>query len=147
MADFNIIPEPVTLALHTTIQAGVFLSTAYVINRFYVQPYLKVRRKRLAVTSGSHELATGILEDNKKRQDQIDLKVAEVLDSAKQSAAEIVKKAQEERQRLIGFAEQKSVGEMVKSKASIQTRFDQEKAKLAQSVSDISRLIVQKILG
>lgn len=130
MAQLNLAPVPSVVA----VQALVFLVNMVIVRKLFLDPYLRLRARREALTAGSKADANRLLYEC----DEIARKVQESVDAAAAAAASdrerIKTAAMAKRSEIIGAAETKAKAEF----ESVATRVKEE-------VSEQRRLLPQVI--
>ncbi|MEY4630325.1 MAG: hypothetical protein RIQ81_445 [Pseudomonadota bacterium] len=130
MAQLNLAPVPSVVA----IQAVVFLVNMVIIRKLFLDPYLRLRARRDALTAGSKADANRLLFEC----DEIAAKVQEQIDTAAAVAASdrerIKTEAMNKRSGIISAAEEKAKNE-----------FDSVASRIKQEVIEQRRLLPQVI--
>lgn len=130
MAQLNLVPEPAVVA----IQIGVFLANIVIVKKLFVDPYLRMRLQREALTSGSKADATRLLYEC----DEIASKLQESIDSA---AAE----ATSERERIKLQATKKRSEIIHAAEARAKAEFDSVASRVKEELVEQRRLLPKVI--
>ncbi len=134
MAQLNLAPEPAIVA----IQIGVFLANMVIVKKLFVDPYLRMRSKREAMTSGSKADATRLLYEC----DEIANKLQESIDSAAAAAASererIKLQATKKRTEIIHAAEAKAKAELESVASRVKEELADQRRLLPKFITNLT---------
>jgi len=141
MSQLNLIPNPAVLGA----QAGIFVATIFVVKKLFLEPYLKVRDQRAAVTTGSQNESEQMLarceEIAKKISDQIKdvgFEVAKIRDAKRQVA-------NTEKDQIVKSAEQAAKNELAQLQKQIRDEIQSERSKIDASVKKLSDELFKQV--
>ncbi len=134
MSSFELFPEPTVLA----VEAGVFLVNMAIIKKFMVDPYLKLKDKRDAATTGSKEGAAAALE----KCESISAAIAKAIHAANDDARGIKEKIQvdasQKRDALVAAATKEARGTIESMQADVATQLNKERARVSEIVGSLT---------
>ena len=130
----DLVPDPITLV----IQGVMFMIGYVIIDKLMLQPYLKLRGKREALTSGRQDDATQALQQVEQLSSDITKRITSVVDEERKKREEIRSKAVAEREQLLGAAETAARAEVNSVTTKIQARLAEEKAKVPNVVAQLT---------
>ena len=138
----TLVPDPTVMV----VQAGIFLTAIYTVNKLYLQPYLKLRGTRDDATSGLVERSNRLSETNEKLMSKIDLEIAEAKTKAKNQAKTIREEAKSRREGIVIEAEKAASLFTKAASTELTKKIAEEESKLAGKLSEITDAMLQKVL-
>jgi F0F1-type ATP synthase membrane subunit b/b' len=143
MAQLNLVPDPAIVG----VQIGLFVVNMAIVKKLFLEPYLRLRAKRDALTTGSQADATRLLYEC----DEIARKVQESIEEAAAGAAserERVKVgASQRRTEIIKTAEEKARAEVESVAARVKKEVAEQRALLPQVISDLTSQLYAATTG
>lgn len=143
MAQLNLVPDPAIVG----VQIGLFVVNMAIVKKLFLEPYLLLRAKRDALTTGSQADATRLLYEC----DEIARKVQESIEEAAAGAAserERVKVgASQRRTEIIKTAEEKARAEVESVAARVKKEVAEQRALLPQVISDLTSQLYAATTG
>jgi len=134
MASLNLVPNAGLLAA----QAGIFLANMVVIKKLMIDPYLKLKDKRQALTTGGQEEAEKILKDCELKGADLEAKITRAREDAK-VLRQNSKADADTRQNQTLEAARKEAAEIVeKLRKELSENLRAEKEKIPQVVQKLS---------
>jgi F0F1-type ATP synthase membrane subunit b/b' len=134
MAQLNLSPVPTVVA----IQIGVFIVNMMIVKKLFLDPYMRLRAKRDALTSGSKADASRLLYEC----DEIARKVQDSIDSAASVAASererIKTAAAKKRAEIIHAAELKAKAEFEAVSSSINEELAEQRRLLPKVITSLT---------
>ena len=130
MSSLNLRPSLPIIA----VQAGIFYASLFAVKKLMLEPYLKVHGKRKALTAGAADKAKQLTSDNETAIAKIGKSIDATALQAKQVQSDLFKKAQSEKDTLLGAAE-KQARDLVQQVAG------QMKKELEEQRKDVSRIV------
>ncbi len=134
MADLSLIPNPQIMA----IQTGVFLANLYVVKKLMLEPYLKVKEKRIELTIGNKESAQIVLKECEEKTEEIQTKVNSALNAASDNRKKVRSEALEKKENIVTQATQQASGHLEKMRQQMQVEIAKEKEKIESTVSRLT---------
>jgi len=143
MAQLNLVPDPAVVG----VQIGLFVVNMAIVKKLFLEPYLRLRAKRDALTTGSQADAARLLYEC----DEIARKVQESIEEAAASAAserERVKAgASQRRSDIIKGAEEKARAEVESVAARVKAEVAEQRAMLPKVISDLTTQLFAATTG
>ncbi len=134
MAQLNLVPDPAVVG----VQIGLFVVNMAIVKKLFLEPYLRLRTKRDALTTGSQADASRLLYEC----DEIARKVQESIEEAAASAASERERfkagASQRRTEIIKAAEEKARAEVESVAARVKTEVAEQRAMLPKVISDLT---------
>lgn len=134
MAQLNLVPDPAIVGT----QIVIFVANMAIVKKFFVEPYLKLRSKRDALTTGSQAEAARLLYES----DQIAKKVEDAINDAVLAAASerdrIKALANEKRAEIVRAAEEKVKSEVGAVSSRIKAELSEQRTLLPQVISTLT---------
>ncbi len=137
MANLDLVPDPKLVV----IQASLFFSGIYVINRFFVRPYSAVLKKRADATFGSQEETSTLREQIRIAQEKISHQLEEFRCSIKASSEDLRARAQRERKTILAAAEQKALDIVV----TFRKELEKERVEEARKLPELARALAEQL--
>jgi len=134
MAALNLVPDPEVLV----VQAGIFLVALGVVKKLYVEPYLKVRERRLAATVGSKDEATKALGECDTIAQGIEQRLSGAASEAKAARETVRNAANLRRDELIAAATAEANAAVAAVEKDIQGELARERAKVPAVVAQLT---------
>ncbi len=135
MADFNLVPVPKVLL----VQAGIFVANAVIVRKLLVEPYLRLRAKRLDYTERKQAAATARFAALEKELAELRAQRKSRLGALAQLRRKKYEQARARREELIVTATRESEAAIKEAKASLRKEFEAAQAELDTSVGDLSQ--------
>lgn len=142
-ASFNIIPNVPIMA----VQAVIFLANIGIIKVLFLDPYLKLKDKRTAATTGSQDDAKKAAEECEVLSAQITKKIQQASDEANAIREEVRKKAIAEKSEIIGTAEKKAQAHISEVSERISSELAEQKAAIPQTVNNLTNELFDRALN
>lgn len=143
MSTLNLTPNPIAVAT----QALLFFANVYIVKKLMLEPYLKIRARRDALTVGSKDEATKLVASTAELNVQITKRMQEAHSSIKIEVDAIRAKTTTERATLIGAAEKSAKESLAKLQASIVTALNGERLKMPAIAKAIAHQFAEKVLS
>lgn len=143
MADLNLVPNPTVIA----VQAGIFFTSLFVVKKLFLDPYTRLRERRLNATVGGKDAALNILKQNETDRQTINAQIASAIDRSRQVLADAKQKATDERQRLVSAAERDAKETLETIHRQLKDELSGERAKVPSTVKDLSGALFAKLLA
>ncbi len=143
MSAFNLTPDPAVMI----VQAGVFMTGIVIVNKLYLQPYLKVRTRREALTTGSKAHAEELLEKNKQIAAMIASKASAAQADVAQMREQKIHGATSQKQKIVSGAEQEAKSTIESMRSQIAQEIKSAKAELGGVVKKVADEMYQEVLG
>lgn len=143
MASLDLNPD-INLML---VQAAVFASNLYVVNRFLVKPYLKLQEARSKETQGVKSMAREFEKESSSLERDINNKLKDVLEEASQIRANIQRKAEQDYNDLVAKARKVSEEEVAKVLSQIQTSVSEARKQLAKESEQLVPIVCKSLLA
>ncbi len=143
MAQLDLIPDPKIMV----IQTGIFLANIYVVKKFYVEPYLKLKAKREFLTVGSQDQAQAAATEAGKLSAEIKARIDSFYSQSKAYAEDSRQKATLEQKAILHKAENEAKSTVEQTSSAIAQMLDEEKTKVPQIVDRISAQLFAQLLN
>lgn len=134
MASLNLVPNPAVMA----VQAGIFLTAIAIIKKLMLDPYMKLREKRVALTSGSQEDAENALAECDKISLTIKEKIQAAASEAKEAREFVREAALAKKTSILTDADQAVKSTVSKASEQIAAELAEEKQKIPAVVKAVS---------
>jgi len=143
MASLNLIPNPAVMAA----QAGIFLTSMFVIKKLMLDPYLTVRAKRESLTTGSQADAKQALAESDRIATDLALRIRTTAESAKSEKEVVRQAALVKRQAIVENAEKEASKTVADAASRIAKDLADERAKVPAIVKSITDQIYSVVLN
>lgn len=143
MSSLNLLPNPSVFL----VQTGIFVANLYVVKKFMLEPYLKVKEKRDRITVGSHQHASSLNQENEKKFASIHQKLRDASDVIKEKTAAIGAEAQRKRDGLLSSAEAEAKAFLSKAQKEVANELAQEREKIPTIVRQLSNNLFEKTVN
>lgn len=143
MAGLNLTPNPAIMA----VQAGVFLANIYVVKKLWLDPYMKVYKKRQEKTRGAQSEAESILKRNVASISEIDGRISQASIDAKAVRARIHDDMSKEKNAALLEAAQEAEQIVQTSRAQLEANLEQELQKIPKIVNQLSNDFYAKVIS
>lgn len=142
MANLQLVPNPTVLV----VQAGVFLSAMVVVKKLYVDPFLKLKDKRDAATTGNQDLASELLAKNEADKVTVKERISEASSEALQLISSAKKAATEERDAIVAKASAEAKERIQALSKEIAERLSEERARIPEVVAKLSATVYDRAI-
>ncbi len=129
------------------VQAAVFATNLYVVNRFFVAPYLRLKDARAKETDGVKEKALRFEKEASSLERDINQRLKETLLEAAEIRAKIKEKAEQEHTSVILQARKASEIEVEKVFAQVEENLKLSRAQLAKEAAGLVSFVCSSLLG
>ena len=129
------------------VQTAVFVSNLYVVKRFFVSPFLKLKEARLKETEGVKEKALLFQKEANALDSAISKKLKEALSEAQELRSSIEELAEEEQKKTLLLAKEKSEEEVNKVLAQVRDNLQAGRKQLAEESSRLVPKVCSLLLG
>lgn len=129
------------------VQTAVFVSNLYVVKRFFVSPFLKLKEARLKETEGVKEKALLFQKEANALDSAINKKLKEALSEAQELRSSIEELAEEEQKKTLLLAKEKSEEEVNKVLAQVRDNLQAGRKQLAEESSRLVPKVCSLLLG
>lgn len=143
MSAFNLSPNPYVMAT----QAVVFISAIAVVKKLYLEPYLRVRSRRDAMTTGSKAHADELVDKNSQLTSQITSRVSEAHTTTRQLREDMIKSASANKQKIVSDAEAEAKATVDAMRTQIAQDLKNEKANIPDVVKNVSDAVYREVLN
>ncbi len=143
MSAFNLSPNPAVMI----VQAGVFLTAIAVVKKLYLEPYLRVRGRRDAMTTGSKAHADELVDRNNQLTKQITSRVSEAHQSTRQLREELIKSAATNKQKIVSSAEDEAKATVDAMRTQITQDIKAAQAQIPDVVRNVSDTVYREVLN
>ena len=141
MAGFNLVPNPVI----TVVQAGLFFVNMYIVKRFILDPYLKLRELRFGATGGSIEKAHSLNQESEKLQKNISDEVKKLQEEITVERDKAVLEASKQKETILAGARKEAEATLVEMRDQISKEVDSQRSQIPDQVQKIYGALKQKI--
>lgn len=142
MASLNLMPNPGVFL----VQTGLFLANVFVVKKLMLDPYLKVKAKRDALTVGGKADASTLMLQNEKNMGYIKQRVDEAFNLARQQSEKLSAEANKKRDDILVHAEKDAKAFLAQAQQEISAELLREKAKIPAIVKDLTENLYQKTI-
>ena len=142
MADFNLVPVPRVLL----VQAGIFIANTIIIKKLLVEPYLKLKAKRLDCTEREHAAATARFAALEKELTELQAQCRSRLSALAQLRRKKYELARARREELIVAATREAEAAIKEAKANLRQEFEAAQAELDTTVGSLSQEMFDLLL-
>lgn len=129
------------------VQLVNFLLLLFVLNIILFRPMLRLFKERERNTKGYLEDADAMHKEKDQVLSQIDMKLADARDRARQIFEKFSAEGIETQKRAVESAQNEAVEINRKSKEAIKTATDKARSDLKADIEHFSKIIVQKLVG
>ena len=143
MAQLHLVPNPTVLV----VQAGFFLTILVTVKRLLLEPYLSVRSKRQAMTTGSQDGAKQIIRQNAEKTEEIQTAIKTASAEAQTLSQSILQAANLEKDKLIQEAEAAAKQVTKKMSDEIKAELQQEQVKVPGIVAKLADTMFQQAIN
>jgi F0F1-type ATP synthase membrane subunit b/b' len=134
MAAVNLVPNPAVLV----VQAGVFLVNLVLVKKLYVEPYLRVRDRREAMTVGSRDEAARALAECDTVAQALEARLNAAMTDAKKARDRVREAALTKRTDMLSAAEAEARQAVDAVERQIQQEVATERAKVPAVVASLT---------
>ena len=131
----NLVPNPLILFIQTII----FLLSMFSIKRLILDPYLRVKKQRDESTAGKSDQAKNLVKRNDEASKEISDRVHKAVQQSNQTVESIRRDAGIKRAEILNQAETESKKKVESIRAEINGMLDEEKKKLPEIISNLSK--------
>ena len=142
MADFNLVPVPRVLL----VQAGIFIANTIIIKKLLIEPYLKLKAKRLDYTERKQAAATARFAALEKELAELRAQRRRRLSALAQLRRKKYEQARARREELIVTATHESEAAIKEAKAGLRKEFEAAQADLDTTVGNLSQEMFDLLL-
>lgn len=143
MSSLNLVPNPTVIAVQTAIFIGNFIA----VKKLFLEPYLKISKKREALTEGSDEQTKAINANNTAVMQKMALEHDRVNEEAAKFREQKLAEANTRRDIIMAEAYKVSQEIISSMQKSIEQALKQEKSKIPGCVDELTEVIYQKTLS
>lgn len=143
MASFELFPDPVV----TVVEAGIFLTNLVVIKKLILDPYVQLKDKRDAATTGSKDDAVKIVAECETVTNQITEKLSAAAQNAKSMRETIRTEAVKTRDSLLESAEKEAKSTVEKVREEVAKNLSEERGRVSEIVSGLSQEVYKAALS
>jgi F0F1-type ATP synthase membrane subunit b/b' len=143
MASLELKPEPIVVA----VQGVIFLASMYSVKKLMLEPFLKLRERRKALTEGRFQEARKIVDEAEQKLSAIRERMREAAMAARSDRDVIVGKAVLARTELIAKAEAEGKQVISEMKNRISVDLAGERAVIKSQVSVLTKQVMDRVLG
>lgn len=134
MASLNLVPDPELLV----IQAGIFLANLVVVKKLMIDPYLRLKDKRLAMTTGGQEEAEKTLQECRQKSLDLERQVSEARTAAKVTRQEKKSEADADYQKTLAEAKKEASEYLDKLRGELSENLKGEREKIPGLVRQLT---------
>ncbi len=134
MAQLNLVPDPAVVG----VQIGLFIVNMAVVKKLYLEPYLRLRAKRDALTTGSQADASRLMFECDEIARKVQSSIEEAAAAASSERERIKSAAVSRRTEIIKTAEEKARAEVESVTSRIQSELAEQRALLPKVVSELT---------
>ena len=142
MADFNLVPVPRVLL----VQAGIFIANTIIIKKLLIEPYLKLKAKRLDYTERKQAAATARFAALEKELAELRAQRRSRLSALAQLRRKKYEQARARREELIVTATHESEAAIKEAKAGLRKEFEAAQVDLDSTVGNLSQEMFDLLL-
>lgn len=133
MASLNLVPNT---GLVIT-QACIFLTNMYAVKKLMVEPYLKLRDKRIAQTTGGQDQAKSIFKECSNTSESIDARIGKAYEDVKVYRVKTKSDASEKQQSMIAEAKVEAKAFLEDVQKQLASDVDAQQKKVPQIVNNL----------
>ncbi len=141
-AEVNLIPN---IGVMTTMMV-VFALNLYIVKKFMLTPYLKLRDRRDSLTSGSQEQVKSIRENLTQMQQKIDASIRDAITAAKASAESQRLQAVQQGDQVIHAAKLEAAAGLKQTREKIAQRIIEQRSKLPHQINELGQLVYKQVM-
>ena len=142
MADFNLVPVPRVLL----VQVGIFIANTIIIKKLLVEPYLKLKAKRLDYTERKQAAATARFTALEQELAELRATRRSRLSALAQMRRKKYEQARARREELIVAATSESEAAIKEAKVSLRKEFEAAQTELDSTVGQLSQEMFDLLL-
>ncbi len=142
MASLNLVPNPPVLIT----QLIIFISNLFIIKKFFIQPYLELKKLRDASTKGKHEESLSISNRSKEIADEIEKKIFSTQSEALQIIKTKVNEGKSAREKISEEFKSKSESLIKEKSKVIDEEFKSAQREIESSIGKLTEEIYKKVL-
>ena len=142
MADFNLVPVPRVLL----VQAGIFIANTIIIKKLLIEPYLKLKAKRLDYTERKQAAATARFAALEKELAELRAQRRSRLSALAQLRRKKYEQARTRSEELIVTATRESEAAIKEAKAGLRKEFEAAQVDLDTTVGNLSQEMFDLLL-
>lgn len=142
MADFNLVPVPRVLL----VQVGIFIANTVIVKKLLIDPYLKLKAKRLDYTERKQAAATARFTTLEQELVALRATRRSRLSALAQLRRKKYEQARARREELIVAATQEAEAAIKQAKAQLRKEFDSAQAELDSTVGVLSQEMFDLLL-
>ena len=142
MADFNLVPVPRVLL----VQVGIFIANTIIVKKLMIDPYLKLKAKRLDYTERKQAAATARFAALEQELAELRATRRSRLSALAQLRRKKYEQARARREKLIVAATQESEAAIKEAKANLRKEFKGAQAELDATVGNLSQEMFHLLL-
>ena len=142
MADFNLVPVPRVLL----VQVGIFIANTIVVKKLLIDPYLKLKAKRLDYTERKQAAATARFATLEQELTELRATRRSRLSALAQLRRKKYEQARARREELIVAATQEAEAAIKQAKEQLRREFDTAQAELDSTVGALSQEMFDLLL-
>ena len=138
----NLVPELPVFIGHSIL----FLANIAVVHKLFVKPYLELKNKRLAVTSGSESQAMMLINTARASALEVDVRLAAAFSETAAFRAEKRANAQLQKSKIVELAESELESEMETFKRELKEEIALKRSELSSIIDKLTHDAVAKVI-
>jgi F0F1-type ATP synthase membrane subunit b/b' len=142
MSSLELKPEPVIVL----VQGAIFLASVFSVKKLMLDPFMRIRARRKALTEGRFAEARKTVSDAETKLTGIREQLREAAIAAKKEREGIMEQAKKERATLVEKAEQEGKAHLGTIKAQIKSDLDQERGIMKDQVARLAKQAMEQVL-
>ncbi len=142
LSELNLVPNPVALG----IQAGLFLTSALVVKRLFVGPYLKLRHARLELTTGQADKSKEIKDRVIEVRQTIEAKRIQANQKILAETDALLASAKSENEKVVSSFQEENNKRFQEFRNEVLHRVQEERQKLDKDIRQLSSDVLKKLL-
>ncbi len=142
MSELNFIPNPQLMAAQTVI----FISHIYIVKKFLVEPFLKIKNARDSLTVGAEHEAETLNLEIARISNLVQARLSSVHEQLAKVKVQTKLQAKKERETQINLAQQEMAGILQKARGDITRSLDLERKKVDSLVDRLVEDIYASIV-
>ena len=143
VAEFSLEPVPRVLV----VQAVIFLANTWIVKKLMIDPYLRLRAKRLNYTERKKEQANQRLTEVKQQLAELEARRQAKLNELAELRRQKQTQAQSQREEIIRTARQQAEKEIKRTKDTLDNEFQQAQDQLAEVKDQLGQQVLDKLLA
>lgn len=143
MADFNLVPVPRVLV----VQMVIFLANTWLVKKLMIDPYLRLRAKRLDYTERKREQANQRFIEVERQLSELEARRQAKLNELAELRRQKQTQAQSQREEIIRTARQQADKEIRRTKDALNNEFQQAQSQLAEVGDQLGKQVLGKLFA